>query len=275
MDNSCTLLVCSCDKYDDCWEPFFKLLKIQWRQMDFPVLLNTESKSFEYEGFDIRTLGLYKNGENPPWGERMLAHLAAVKTEYVLVMLDDFFLCKSADDARIRRCIGALEKNKDVATFCFYKIPGTNIADGRFESFERRSQRGDYKYNLQAGLWRTKELASFIRAHESPWVWEVAANYRACRSKQSFYCAADGNDLALDYYGGTDWSGVMRGRWYLPNVEPLFKKYGIEVDFSLRGTIGDDEVGAIVREQDNKALFALKRLYGNVKCLLQNPRSIF
>ena len=47
MLQNTALLVSSCDKYSDCWDPFFKLLSIYWKDLEYPVYLITEEKEYE------------------------------------------------------------------------------------------------------------------------------------------------------------------------------------------------------------------------------------
>jgi len=54
MDN-CTMLVSSYDGGEDLWDGFFTSVKHQWKNFDMPIVLNTESKTYSYEGFDIKT----------------------------------------------------------------------------------------------------------------------------------------------------------------------------------------------------------------------------
>ena len=44
--NRMTMLVNSCDAYEDLWQPFFTLLKRYFAPLDMRILLNTESKDF-------------------------------------------------------------------------------------------------------------------------------------------------------------------------------------------------------------------------------------
>ena len=53
MRNSIPLIVSSCDKCSDLWQPFFWLLKKHWVGFDRKVYLCTDSKTFGYEGIDI------------------------------------------------------------------------------------------------------------------------------------------------------------------------------------------------------------------------------
>ena len=55
MNSKYTLLVNSCDSFSDCWDPFFILLKKKWENNNFPILLNTEFKTYKHEGLNIKT----------------------------------------------------------------------------------------------------------------------------------------------------------------------------------------------------------------------------
>ena len=46
--NDVTILVNSCDKYEDAWEPFFVLLEKYWIDHPRKILLNSET--IEYDG---------------------------------------------------------------------------------------------------------------------------------------------------------------------------------------------------------------------------------
>lgn len=271
----CTLLLCSCDAYEDTWSPFFTLLHCQWPQLTLPVVINTEHKACSFPGLNVCAV----NQRGPvamPWSLRLIECLERIDTEYVLLMLDDFFLCQPVDDSRFYQCLDWMRQNPNVASFCFYSIPDKkNEPDGQFPGFVKRPQRGEYRYNCQASLWRTKQLASFLRPHESPWIWETVGNWRSWRTKMDFYCAASTSTPIFDYYGTGSWSGVMRGRWYLPYVQPLFEQYGIQVDFTKRGTIDDDEVGEILRQKDQQFTYVFRKIYGAVLGILKNPKSLF
>ena len=86
--NRVTLLVNSCDAYADLWQPFFTLLKRYFVPLPAEILLNTETKDFAFDGLNLRCV----HSTAPTYGERMTDALREVKTEYTLLLLDDFFL---------------------------------------------------------------------------------------------------------------------------------------------------------------------------------------
>ena len=61
MNQKLTVLVNSCDSYSDLWNTFFDVLRLQWHDCPYEIILNTETKNYSYNGFNIKTLSLYKD----------------------------------------------------------------------------------------------------------------------------------------------------------------------------------------------------------------------
>lgn len=237
MSTLCTVIVCSCDAYSDLWEAFFKLFKTYWENCPYQIILNTESKVFSYEGLDIKCLPAYENGRGVPYGKRMKDCLSSVKTPYVLLMLDDFFLRKNVEKEKINQIIMWLDENPEINCFNFDCIKDEyDIDDGRFEGYKRRSKYGEYRYNMQAGVWRTEALKAAWKDSESPWQWENYGNMRSWDKDGLIYCIKDDNFLPINYgkKPGLTW-GVVRGKWIQNDVEPLFQTHEIQIDFFKRG----------------------------------------
>ena len=63
-----TVLVNSTDAFSDCWTPFFTLLGKYWPTAPRPIVLNTETLSFDYPGVDLfvtRTASLVQQSRPP------------------------------------------------------------------------------------------------------------------------------------------------------------------------------------------------------------------
>ncbi len=239
--NKCTLLLSSYDGGEDCWEGFFKALSIQWPEMDMEVVLNTETKDYAYPEYKIRTLKPCVD-RSMTWAERIIFTLDAINTEYVLLFLEDFWLDKRVDNDFFLKTIDWMDRYKDIANFSFYPcLPGHNIQDGTFERFELRPQKCKYKFNCQVGLWRTKELKSYFRKHESPWEWEIYGSIRAGRIKKRFYVLKEDADRVFSYGNNLRGCIIHRGKWNKEEVVPLAEKYGLKINYSIRGFEDYDE----------------------------------
>ena len=208
--------------------------------------------------------------------------LKRIDTEYIITLLDDFFMMGKINAEEIYKHIGWMEENKQISVFSYMETFSDNIKDDKYVGFEKRHIFGTYKFNCQAALWRRTRLISYLDHDENPWEWETYGNWRSYRHPFHLFYSYDINyDYIFPYIytaGGISLGGLglFRGRWYLPYVKPLFEKYGIDIDFSKRGIISDEELSEIIKqgipnEKDVSKKFAtIRRYYGNIKYIIQN-----
>ena len=56
-----TVFVSSRDDYEDCWVPFFTLLKKYWPDCRLPIVLNTQQKHFAFDDITCTRTGDFKH----------------------------------------------------------------------------------------------------------------------------------------------------------------------------------------------------------------------
>lgn len=235
LSDKVTVLVNSCDAYADLWYPFFTLLKKYWQPKDLPILLNTETLEYSLDGLNIRCV--HPTDPKVPYGERMLQALSKVETDYVIPLLDDFFLREPVDQNQIATIIQWMENDTDIVYFnCDCTPVYEDWEKDIYPGYKRIPWGNDYTLNMQAAIWRTEKLKSYWRPNVSPWEWEVYCNLRGALNKhEKFYCATTPDSGFCRYGFNPDGMGVFRGKWVMSDVAPLFEKEGISVDFSKRG----------------------------------------
>lgn len=229
-----TILVNTCDAYEDLWVPFFTLLKKYWDPDGIRILLNTESKDFSFNGLKIECV--HSPGEKR-YGQRMLNALKQVKTEYVLSLLDDFFIRSQVDEGKIERVVRWMEEDPDIV--CFNCDPNRVYVDwevDKYPGFKRIPPGCSYLLSMQAAVWRTEKLAGYWLPELSPWEWEECTNAITTKCpEKKFYCLTDIKHTFLDYGYKNTGMGVFCRKWVIEDVGPLFEKENISVDFSKRG----------------------------------------
>lgn len=156
--NDYAILVLSCDKYEPCWTPFFKLLDKYW-ECHPKVYLVTESKTCEY----CDTINVNSN----VWSERFLQALREIEEEYVLTMLDDFFIRDYVDNDRIN------EIEFDNNTICYnfeleYREPAL-----RLNGWDIQKNNQVYLNSCQPTLWCKKKLMQRLYNSLNPQEWEL------------------------------------------------------------------------------------------------------
>lgn len=235
-----TILVNSCDSFEDCWHPFFKLLSIYWPQCPHPIVLNTEQKVFAYPGLDVRASRVaegWRGQGRLPWSDCLLRCLEQVDTEYLLYLQEDYFLNGPVDQGLIGEFIALMNQQH---------VPHIRLMELDRHAGHRQSavhpllweihERADYRLNLQAGLWRRDTLQSYLQPGESAWEFERWGTRRSYQRTDKLLCQS------LDHFNARQRfvvpyhpTGIVRGRWYEPAVKSVFAEHGITVDFSKRG----------------------------------------
>lgn len=274
--NNVTILVNSCDKYEDAWEPFFRLLKIHWPECaDYRIILNTETKVYNCDFLNVETIC---GGKDISWSKRLNRVLLKINTETILMLMEDFFLKSKLDNDEFLRVIKYMENHTDVGYISVKYKPlrlskNNEIIEEGFIS--RDLLPVNYRLPLIAAIWRKEFILKIIRMHESPWEFE---QYAGIRSKKYAYKVLDINNnegfYAPIYDYDIDWEygvGITHGQW-LPKNKEFFEKYGIKVNFDNLGInykLYEDAINPPVKEkqkeiQSIQKLDLRERLY-NIK----------
>ncbi len=233
-----SILVNTCDKFEDCWDPFFKLFSVYWAGFDGIVYLNTEYKSFNYSGINVKALKVCEKMQVPTssratWSQCLKWALESIDTDVVLYMQEDYFLKEKVDSDKIQEYFDYMVSNPEVQ--CIYLHSHAVEKDGGvFSNGLRKVKTEGWRLSCQAALWRKQELLDIIREYESPWEFENFGNKRSVMMNHLYLTvdkAKDGTDFTLIPYVFT---GIIKGKW-LEECVQLFKMHNIQIDFSKRG----------------------------------------
>ncbi len=252
LKDDVTILINSCDSYSDCWYPFFKLWYDFFPDHSLRIILNTESKTFSFDGLNIECMQLYKPGERPAFGNQMNSHIDMIKTPYVITMLEDFFLNSPVDMERIEKCLDFMKNDESIAAFYFTENANSmNSKVEGFEGFLLKDKVVPYKINTMGALWRTESLRKYSIPNSTPWEWEYYGSICAFDSDDKFFNVEKGKSPIMNYANvppigkklglGQLW-GIVRGKWVVESVDKLFKEHEITVDYSERGELKLEEL---------------------------------
>lgn len=246
MNENCSLLVCSCDKYSTAWYPYFELIKKYWPEHPQKIYLNTETKQYRCEGLDIQTIN---SDKHCTWSERLYHCLTQIDTKYVVFSLEDFFLLGYVDQKTIDQCMQWMEEDGNIAVCRLYHSNLSKLKkvwkNSRFRIAESNIQ---YRLDTQVALWNRETLLSFLDKSENPWQFEEKGSKRVANSKKTFLWLYHEKDFDIDgmvfpygvkpIYG----YGIAWGRWLWKNKE-WFKKNGITgVNMRQLGVLSEKSV---------------------------------
>ena len=213
------IIVCSCDKNADLFEPFHHCMEKYYPKHP-EVIYFTETVENPY----YKTI--CKNYPIDMWSRRIRESLSEVKDDVVLLMLDDVFIRNRVDVNRIKyieRLFGGR-----LAFVNFEKEFGDDNEDIGLDRIKRRKS-GLYRISLMCGLWDRNKLMDILSGDHDPWFIEIQQN------DNDFEYYINSGDHIIDWgHEPYQWFGIIKGKW-LREVVPFFEKEGIEIDYSKRG----------------------------------------
>ena len=258
MENNITVLIASCDKYEDAWAPFLKLWKIQWPDCPYNFVLSTETKTCNCDFFPVKTVN---SGEGVSWSARLRDALDKIETEFVLFTLEDFFLTEKVDVELFNQAKKLIEENPEIGriNFMWERLGDTYEYKAGEDSYFKPTHKDNIlRTNVVISLWRRDYFKKLLYKDEDPWQYEKNAPMRARYAGYEIYTQRYAVSAPVFHYcmNPADGLGITEGKWLNGN-KILFEKYGItDVDFEKIGffekTITYDEIKA-KRKQDHLA----------------------
>lgn len=240
--NRCSFLLSTCDSYADIWPPFFRLMNRYWPDCPYPVFVNTETEKLP-ENSPVSGTVLNCPVNHAPWGQRMKLALAAIDTEFVLVTLEDYFICDEVNTDYVEEILDIMQKDSSIASFQlsasrYPEKMASNTGALRYHDLEQAG----WKTHFVPTVWRKKILDKWIRPYESIWGFELYGSNRARRwHYPERVCVVD-NPFVYKYVWLDGCSAVLNGKWLDDSRIPeLFASNDINVDFEARGWITLEE----------------------------------
>lgn len=280
-----TVLVNSCDKYKDAWEPFFRLLHIQWQDLPYNVVLNTETLSYECDFMNVRTIN---SSKGIPWAKRLRHVLENIDTEFILYTLEDFFFDRPVNVSAFEEAHQLIKNDASIGYIglrynrqLVFKDESNADRNARFVSKDELVVVN--RVNSQTALWRRKWLLSLLRDHETPWEFEMYASIRSRRTDKKVLIINNTNEIMppVFSYGldPKDGLGIYGGKFLHKNRE-LFEKYGIKANFDNLGIVEDpakssygqtSNISAKPIKTNNlhESLYSIKRAFKHAKKTLR------
>jgi hypothetical protein len=244
IKNNFSILINTCDNFEDCWEPFFRLFKSYWPDYKGKIYLNTEYKEYSYSGLDIVSTKVCEvnnvaKDKRATWSECLMWALQQIGTDLVLYMQEDYFLKGGVKNNLVEDFATLMLGNTDIKCIHLTDQSVITTEKSKFENLHSVALNQRYRVSCQAALWRKSELTGIIRVKESAWEFEEFGSKRSALLGGNYYAVDPGwvklNEFEIIPYVFT---GIIQGRWF-EEVIPLFKKHGIEIDYSKRGFVND------------------------------------
>lgn len=253
------VVVLSCDKYCDLWNPFFDLYFRTWSDVDLRVYLCANRKVFD----DARVTTAL-SGEDSDWSTSIKASLEQISHDYVMLVFDDVFFDQPIDHGALARLLNFV-RDRQPSYLRFRPAPKP---DERLDAhFGRIHEDTIYRTSL-FGLWKRSVLLDLLRPGESAWEFEYQSPERA-RALPDFFGVYD------TYFSYIH--AIEKGLW-IPEAYQRMLALGVKPDLSQRRLMTQEEEqrhtrGRLRERVFNAAPAGLRPLLIRAKRLLLHRRS--
>ncbi|MEA2571429.1 MAG: hypothetical protein QOI24_3430 [Acidobacteriota bacterium] len=224
------LLVISCDRYSDLWEPFFRVLRARWPDCPFPLFLGTNHKTCTIDG--VTTINI---GDDISWTSGVRAMLDRIDSDDVILFLEDFFLIEQVDTTAVLRLVDAARKYR-VGSLRLAPLPAPTPLPTVASPVDGIGivQPGEvYRVSTQPAIWRRETLHRLLLPGFSAWDFEHLGTQLSAELDDQFWGPLKPS-LVYDH-------GVEKGKWK-PEGVAICRAAGVEPDLSARPLFTDAEL---------------------------------
>lgn len=186
MRSDYSILVMSCDKYSDLWEPFVRCLKKYWPDCPASVYFVGESKSDPHNAFRKSILC----GTHLEWTDRLGVALKEVTDDYLLLLCDDYLLCDRVNN-EILESILSFSKKHRIGNFRLNPNPMPSQTLPSIDGIEvgEYPPGASYRIATQAGFWQKEYLKKFTNLGTSIWGFERMGSKLSNRFEERTLCS--------------------------------------------------------------------------------------
>lgn len=163
------MLILSCDKYSDLWDGHVKMLNQYWFDREFDTYIVTDKETTKR--FD--RIEIYSAGLEIEFSQRLKKALEFVKTKYVFITLDDYFLVKHVDNTKMERLISVMEF-ENIDYIRLFPDPNSNSKFKNYKKLYSIKLNRNYTVNLYQGIWAKSFLESTVYSNLNAWQYEVS-----------------------------------------------------------------------------------------------------
>ncbi len=245
-----TILVLSCDKYQDLWKPFFYCFRKFWKNCPYPVYLGSNTISCKEK--NVQTI---LSGSDKDWSSSLLSILRKIETPYIFLWLDDIFPIRTIDQTKFAEALDFMVKHKARHMHVEPTPRPDKVLDGHAYGVY---QKGAPYRGITFGFWEVASLTKLLIPGENPWNFEILGSYRTSYL-DGFYCAMKNLIPRLHV--------VEKGKIF-QEAYTYCRDNDVPLDLSKRPVLAS---GSFVKSQMQKYYFnAMIRVPWNIRLSMMN-----
>ena len=179
-NNKIAILIISCDKYSDLWEPCVNIFNKTWPDCPYDKYIATNVVEFNYRGFSNILMG-----EDKSWSFGLKNVLAKLQNQYdyVFTLLEDYYFIEQIDNDYIMSMFDAFVKAGG-NFLSLFKLPSRLKPYNEY--FGELENNIPYRQSCVFTLWKIETLNAILKDEENAWEFEKIGVVRGFRYEKFF-----------------------------------------------------------------------------------------
>ncbi len=216
METNYTVLVIGCLKHEEIADRYFKLANIYWNDSLKNTIFCTDQITNYQRSFSptivSETISSFAN--------RILSGIELIETDYVILLLDDYYLTKKINQEALKNLI--LYMRKANIEYCkLVGMPKCFSKNKEYHGTFHIKKQTHYGVSLQPSVWKKTALVEALNNCNGNSAWEVEAAF-SIYQKNNYKKCLTFNKNFLHYH-----NGVLRGKLF-PYTNKLLRKNNID-----------------------------------------------
>ncbi len=212
------VLMITCKKFSQAWDPFFILFKKYWPDCPFKVYMVTDFGKYNDELVNNITIE-----EDLGFSSNLLYALDQIPDSHIIYFQEDYFFKKSFDTQRIKHYVDHAKKY-NVACIRLAPCPGPTKPWEHDESLGILERGANYRISTQTAIWDKNFLISTLIPGETGGHFEVRGTIRKAKSFRPLLSVWRGQSPTPYYI-----TGIVRSVWENGALE-LLRKNNIQTE---------------------------------------------
>jgi len=216
MEDRTVVLMITCKRYEQVWEPFITLFKRYWPDCPYRFIMGTDVGSYD----EVEVISI---GKDLGWSDNCIYLLNQIKADRIILFFEDFLPTEKFNTDRIRRLVRH-SYDYNVGCLRLAPCPGPSAAWHGTESLGTLQPQDPYRFSLQTAIWDRSLLLKLLRPGENGWQTEAHGTKRARVRSEPFLSVWRGQ-TPIPYII----TAVVKGVW-LDAALDILKKENIPMD---------------------------------------------
>jgi hypothetical protein len=160
------IIVLSCSKNEDTFLPFCHFMERYYPEHPEVIYFTDGIINPFYKTIAVKN-------ELATWTKGFREFLNQIEDDYVLLMIDDCFIRKPVDRAKIEFAEVIIGREENVACMNFEKSWDKNDVYTEYVGWKKRQHGSEYEVSLMCGIWDRKKLLHVVDRDCNPWTIEL------------------------------------------------------------------------------------------------------